>query len=197
MTGVEFVRAARRVREHLDQDYRWGHVLRVTRLAERLAVAHGADPQRARLAGLFHDLARLYSGERLLRESAQRGLTIDAFERANPIVLHARLGAELAREMFGVDDEAVLSAIRKHTLGAADMSPLDEIVFLADSLEPDRDYAARAGILERSRRDLRGAMRELLESTLTYLRSKGLTAAPQTLAAIDRYATPQQEKRSA
>jgi predicted HD superfamily hydrolase involved in NAD metabolism len=197
LTGLEFVRDARRVRDHLAQDHRWAHTLRVTRLAERLAAAHRVDAQRARVAGLFHDLARLYSADRLLRECDARGLAVDAFERENPVVLHARLGAELAREMFGIDDEAVLSAIRKHTLGAAAMSPLDEIVYLADSLEPDRDFAARAAILELAFRDLRAAMRALLESTLSYLRSRGYATAPQTLAAIDRYAVPQQEKRSA
>jgi len=85
-------------------------------MAEQLAVVHGVDPLRARLAGLLHDLARLYPAERLLRECAERGLAIGAFERENPIVLHARLGAELARERFGVDDPGVLSAIRKHTV---------------------------------------------------------------------------------
>ena len=95
----------------------------------------------------MHDLARLYPGERLLRECAERGLAIDDFERANPVVLHARLGAELARDEFGVTDEAILSAIRKHTLAAATMSPLDEILYLADGLEPGRDYVGRADIL--------------------------------------------------
>ena len=75
-------------------------------------------------------------------------MPIEAFERANPIVLHARLGAELARDWFGVTDEAILSAIRKHTVAAATMSPLDEIVYLADGLEPGRDYAGRAEMLE-------------------------------------------------
>ena len=66
-TGRDFVRAARRVREHLGQRHRWAHTLGVARVAERLAAAHGIDTRRARIAGLLHDLARLYPGERLLR----------------------------------------------------------------------------------------------------------------------------------
>jgi len=186
-SGTEFVRAARRVRDHLGQRHRWTHTLAVARVAEALAAAHGGDPGRARIAGLFHDLARLYPAERLLNECTQRGLAIDAFERANPIVLHARLGAELAREMFGVDDEAVLSAIRKHTLGDAVMSPLDVVVYLADALEPGRDYAERGGFLTLAFADLDAAMRSVLASTLAHLRVSGRMPAAQTLAAAHRY----------
>jgi predicted HD superfamily hydrolase involved in NAD metabolism len=194
-SGIAFVRAARRVRAHLAQDHRYAHTLRVARTAAMLARAHGADVHRARIAGLLHDLARLYSGERLLRECAERGMSIDAFEREHPVVLHARLGAELAREDFGVDDAAVLSAIRKHTVAAATMSPLDAILYLADGLEPGRDFAERAGLLDLALHDLDAAMGATIENGLTYLRSRGLTAAPQTLAARTTYRS--REKRSA
>jgi predicted HD superfamily hydrolase involved in NAD metabolism len=196
--GREFVRAARRVRDHLDQRHRWTHTLAVARVAEMLATAHGGDPTRARWAGLFHDLARLYTSDRLLTECRERGLAVNDFERANPIVLHARLGAELAREMFGVTDEAVLSAIRKHTLGDAEMTPLDEAVYLADALEPGRDYPERAGYLALAFEDLAAAMRAVVASSLAHLRARGHTPAVQTLAAARRYHVPLQwEKQTA
>jgi predicted HD superfamily hydrolase involved in NAD metabolism len=189
---------ARSVRERIGQDHRYAHIVRVARTAERLAHAHGLDPQAARVAGMLHDLARLYPGERLLRECAERGLTIDAFERANPVVLHARLSAELARDDFGVADEAILSAIRKHTVAAAQMGPLDEIVYLADGLEPGREFAGRAETLALAFADLGAGMRAALAHTLAYQRSRNLTPAPQLLAAIDHYAAlPHREKRSA
>jgi predicted HD superfamily hydrolase involved in NAD metabolism len=181
--GIALMRAMRRVRKELGQDYRYAHVLRVARLAERLARAHGEDAHKARLAGLFHDLARLYSADRLLEECAARGMAIDAFERDNPIVLHARLGAEFARDFFGVDDEAILSAIRKHTVAAAEMSRLDTIVFLADGLEPGRTFAARARYEALAFRDLDAAMRAVLGATADYLHERGLEVAPQTRAA--------------
>ena len=187
-SGTEFIEAARRVREHIGQRHRYAHILRVARTAEALARAHGADPAKARIAGLLHDLARLYSGERLLRECTERGMAIDDFERANPIVLHARLGAELARTDFGVSDEAILSAIRKHTLAAATMSPLDEILYLADGLEPGREYESRADILALAFDDLAGAMAAHLTESLGYHREQQLTPAPQTLAALEHYA---------
>ncbi|GAC1419611.1 MAG: bis(5'-nucleosyl)-tetraphosphatase (symmetrical) YqeK [Candidatus Velthaea sp.] len=189
-TGLDFIRAAKRVRAHLGQDHRYAHVLRVARFAGALAVRHGDDPQRARVAGMLHDLARLYSGERLIIECSARRMPIDAFERANPVVLHARLGAELAREDFGVNDPAILSAIAKHTVAGAEMSRLDTIVYLADGLEPGRAFVHRAEFAEIAARDLDAAMRDVLQSTIAYLRSRNLPIAPQTLAAAKAFARP-------
>lgn len=188
--GVGFVHAARRVRREIGQDHRYAHSLRVARLAERLAAVHGEDPRRARLAGLFHDVARLLSAERLLAECRDRGMPVDAFEDANPIVLHARLGAEFAREQFGVDDAAILSAIRKHTVAAPEMSRLDSILYLADGLEPGRDFPERAALEGLALRDLDAAMRAVLASTAAYLTGRNLAVAPQTLAAAAAFGAP-------
>jgi predicted HD superfamily hydrolase involved in NAD metabolism len=205
-SGSDFVAAARRVREHIAQEHRYAHILRVARTAEALAHTHHVDPRRARIAGLLHDLARLYPGERLLLECTERGMEIGEFERANPIVLHAPLGAELARDWFGVADEAILSAIRKHTLAAATMSPLDEILYLADGLEPGRDYPGRADMLALAFDDLAAAMAGHLTESLNYHRERNLMPAPQTLAALEHYTTMEpvlseseglREKRSA
>jgi predicted HD superfamily hydrolase involved in NAD metabolism len=182
--------AMRRVRAELGQRHRYAHTLRVARFAERLARQHGEDPAKARQAGLFHDLARLYPTERLLAECAARAMPIDAFEQANPIVLHARLGAELAREFYGVTDEAVLCAIRKHTVGAAQMSRLDMMLYLADGLEPGRDYPERAALASLAQTDLEAAMRAVLASSIAYLRDRGLDVAPQTWAAAEAFGVP-------
>ncbi len=186
--GAGFVETATRVRAHLNQEYRFAHVIRVARFADRLAHAHGIDPAKARVAGMLHDLARLYSADRLLAECEERRMPIDAFERANPIVLHARLGAELARDDFGVDDPEILSAIRKHTVADAVMEPLDRCVFLADALEPGRDFPERAALAALAFRDVDAALSAVLVSTVAYLRRRDLPIAPQTAAALARYA---------
>jgi predicted HD superfamily hydrolase involved in NAD metabolism len=199
LTGLDLVRTVRAIGEQLEQRHRVEHTLRVARLAGRLAAAHGLDPQAARLAGLLHDLARLWPAERLLAECAARGMRVDAFERVNPIVLHARLGAELARERFGINDESVLSAIRKHTVAAATMSPLDAVVYLADGLEPGRRFPERAEFVELALHDLDAAMRAVLTSSIRYLVGRGLAVAPQTFAAARTYGldAPEEEKRPA
>ncbi len=187
---MNFVELARSVRATLGQDHRYAHVVRVARFAEAIARRHGADTGKARLAGMLHDLARLYSPERTLAECERRAMAIDSFERAHPVVLHARLGAELAREQFGVDDETILAAIRKHTLADPSMSRLDEIVYLADSLEPGRDFAERAALADLAFEDLGAAMLGTLRSVIAYLRMRGGTVAPATLAALAVYSNP-------
>jgi predicted HD superfamily hydrolase involved in NAD metabolism len=189
-TGAGLVSMMHRIRAEIGGDHRYAHSVRVARFAEGLAFRHGEDPLKARLAGLLHDLARLYSAQRLLAECGARGMAIDDFEHANPIVLHARLGAELAREHYGVADEAILSAIRKHTVAAADMSSLDVIVFLADGLEPGRSFAERETYANLAQRDLGAAMRAVLGSTIAYLRGRRLEIAPQTHAAAASFGLP-------
>ena len=184
---MRFVRTARAVRDALGQRHRYAHTLRVARMAARLARAHGADAARAREAGLLHDLARLMPASELVRACADRGMPVDAFERANPVVLHARLGAEMARERFGIEDEAVLSAIRKHTLADPVMSPLDAIVYLADGLEPGREFADRPALADLAMHDLDAGMRAMLRSSMAYEARSGRTPAPQTLAAARTY----------
>jgi len=157
-----FSQLAREVRDHIGQQHRYAHSIRVARCAELLARRHGVDTAKARLAGLLHDLARLYAPERLIAESLARGLQISADEREHPTLLHARLGAAIARERFGVDDSAVLSAIEKHTTGAQAMSPLDAVVYLADSLEPERQFSERKELWDLALRDLYAAYRETL-----------------------------------
>jgi predicted HD superfamily hydrolase involved in NAD metabolism len=157
-----FIPLARRVREHLGQEQRYAHSVRVARNAELLARRHGVDAEKARLAGLLHDLARLYSPERLIAECEARGIEIEEAARRHPMLLHARLGAALARELFGVNDSEVLSAIEKHTTGADEMSLLDRVVYLADSLEPGRMFPERADLWRLALGDLDAAMRETL-----------------------------------
>ncbi len=182
---MTFGELARGVRAELGRTGRYAHVVRVARTAERLALACGESPARARLAGMLHDLARSYPANRLLAECEARGMPVDAFERANPLVLHARLSAELARERFGVTDEGVLAAIRAHTLGAPAMSGLERTLFLADALEPGRTYPERGALLALALVDPEAALRGVLRSTLAYLRLRGLEPAPRTIAALD------------
>jgi predicted HD superfamily hydrolase involved in NAD metabolism len=180
---LTFGQLAGAVRSHLAQDRRYEHSVRVARCADVLAQRHRLDAGKARMAGMLHDLARLYSPERLIAECTLRDMRIDEFERANPMVLHARLGAAIARESFAVSDPEVLSAIEKHTTGAGEMSPLDCAVYLADSLEPERRFAERAALWQLAMCDLVSATREVLLLGIRHFARKGQSIAPQTAAA--------------
>ncbi len=178
------------MREHLGQQHRYNHCVRVARLADTIAAAHGADTRVARRAGMLHDLARLYDEHRLLTECSARAIPIDDYARKYPVVLHAPLGAALAAELFNERDEAVLSAIAKHTLAATEMSLLDCVLYLADSLEPHRRFAGRAELACLAHRDVAAAMAQTIGSSFSYLRERGLRAAPQTIAAARLFGVP-------
>jgi predicted HD superfamily hydrolase involved in NAD metabolism len=190
---MTYATLAAHVRTHIGQKHRYEHTVRVARCADVLAQRHGLDARKARLAGMLHDLARLYPGPRLISECELRSMPISAFERANPIVLHARLGASIAQEAFGVHDPEVLSAIEKHTVGDEAMSPLDCVLYLADGLEPARDHAGRRELWDLAARDLAEGMRGLLQSTLRYLARKGIPIAPQTLGAARQFGVRPEE----
>ena len=180
---MKFLELCRGVRAHLNQEHRFAHTVRVARFADKLAQVHREDAARARVAGMLHDLARLYPPHALVTECRSRGLPITEFECQSPVVLHAKLGAELARELFGVDDAAILSAIRKHTVAAPTMSALDCIVYLADGLEPGRNFPERQALALLSFRDLRAAMSATVAWSIRYLEKKSLLVAPETLGA--------------
>ena len=90
--------------------------------------------------------------------------------------------AAIARERVGVNDPEVLSAIEKHTTGAAEMSPLDAAVYLADSLEPDRKFPERADLWQLAMRDLEGAVRETLCATARHRQRKAAAAEARASA---------------
>ena len=121
------------------------------------------------------------------RECEERGLSIDAAERDHPTLLHAKLGAAIAREQFGVEDPEVISAIEKHTTGAGAMSPLDCVVYLADSLEPGRSFPERAGLWRLAMDNLDDAMRGVLLLGIRHNARKGRATVAATLAAAARF----------
>jgi predicted HD superfamily hydrolase involved in NAD metabolism len=123
--------------EHVPDD-RLQHILRVEQMSAELAQLHGLDVDQAAQAGLLHDLAKFFKPARLLEMARSEGLELDPVDQSNPHLLHAAVGAIVARDEFGVQDTAILDAIRHHTLGLPGMSLLSCVVFLADSLEPGR-----------------------------------------------------------
>jgi predicted HD superfamily hydrolase involved in NAD metabolism len=124
---------------HLGPDRR-RHSLEVARLSALLARRYGADPQKAELAGLVHDLAREMDGGKLLHLAARDGRPISEMERERPVLLHGRAAAVLIREELGVRDEEILEAVAQHVTGRPGMGLLAKIVFIADFLEPGRGF---------------------------------------------------------
>ena len=169
-----------RLRETVPEK-RYVHSLGVADEAWRLAMLHGADPDRARLAGLLHDCAKGIPKERQAEECDRLGVPLDPATRALPQVIHGFLGERLARDRFGVKDGAVLRAIRLHTVGGSGMTLLDKVVFLADGTEPGRHYPGVEGVRAAADRGVDEALRLFLDGQLRYLAARGGTVHPATL----------------
>jgi predicted HD superfamily hydrolase involved in NAD metabolism len=136
-------------------EHRVNHILGVEAMSIELAQLHHLDVEKAALAGLMHDLAKYFKPQRLLEMAQSEGLPLDEVDFVNPHLLHADVGAIVARDDFGVTDPEVLAAIADHTLGRPDMSALSCAVFLADSLEIGRgDDEILESLRQESRQDL-------------------------------------------
>jgi predicted HD superfamily hydrolase involved in NAD metabolism len=114
------------------------HILGVEQMSVELARHYHLDVEKAAQAGLMHDLAKYFKPTILLQMAKDEGIEVDPVCEATPHLLHADVSAIVARNQFGMQDEAVLQAIRNHTLGRPEMSGLSCVVFVADTLEPSR-----------------------------------------------------------
>lgn len=158
------------------------HILRVEQMSIELAEHHRLNVQKAAQAGLMHDLAKYFKPEQLLQMAKTEGLQLDPIDEANPHLLHADVGAIVARDQFGIDDEAVLDAIRNHTLGRPGMSALSCIVYLADGLEPGRGNTPELEELRRlSRQDLIEATWKAADFSLRHLMQSRHLIHPRTV----------------
>jgi len=166
---------------------RFRHTLGVAETAVHLAGRFGADPVRAEFAALLHDCAK-YMPLDEMRAIVRAGVPdADPLELETISVLHAPAGAAYAAQHFGVQDEAILSAIRKHTLGDRNMSLLDALIYTADFIEPNRD--AFPGLEEArmlAEKDIYAAMYKCAQLTNDHLISQGRQPHPRSLAMIEQ-----------
>lgn len=115
---------------------RYGHSLGCADAAREIAKILGFDEEKAYLAGLVHDCAKSLPMDETMKLLRDNGIELVCGEDENKKVLHAPAGVVVAKREFGIDDDEILSAIRWHTLGKADMNTLEKIVFIADKIEP-------------------------------------------------------------
>ena len=160
---------------------RFAHSLSVAWTAARLAAIHGSDPLRAEQAGLLHDCAKYYSMDDMRQIAAEHALTDDPAFLDSGALLHSLVGAQVAQDEYGMNDSAVLEAIRYHNTGCAGMSRLAMCVCLADSIEPlRRSYPLLEEVRALAKKSLEKALLLSLEGTAKYVISRGRYLHPRT-----------------
>lgn len=163
---------------------RYEHTLNVASLAEALARRHGADPEKARLAGLLHDIGRRYNREELARFARRRKLQVPELRtllRLDPMLIHAFASAEIARLEFGVADKDILNAIRRHTLGDAHLNLLDKILYVADASSIDRSHSSAAATRSLAFTDLDAALARCVAEKLSHAIAREAWLHPLTI----------------
>lgn len=174
-----------KLKKALDKQ-RYEHTLGVEKTAKEMARIFGEDEEKAALAGLLHDCAKCLTLAQMLK--AARHEDTDAEMRESKALMHAVAGCALAKEIYGVEDADVLSAIRWHTTGCAEMTRLQKIIYLADMVEPNRKpFPGLEPLRALCTKDLDGAMHAALRMSLEHIREQGKTLHKDTLAALQTY----------
>ena len=162
------------------------HVAGCEQEASKLALRWGEDPGDAAEAGILHDITKKLSMDEQLILAEKYGIVFDKFERENIKLTHAITGAALSKELFGVP-ERIYSAIRWHTTGRADMTLLEKIIYIADYIEPTRDFEGVERLRQLAYEDIDSAMALGLRMSLEELRQSGIEPHGATVSALAWY----------
>lgn len=174
------------IRERIGEK-RFLHTIRVKDTAINLAKIHGVDEEKAEVAGFLHDCAKIKDKEELIKTAKENKLLLTKDMLKAPQIIHSYLGALFAREFYGIDDEDILNAITYHTTGRANMSDLEKIIFLADYIEPMRNFDGVEKARELANKDLDAAMYFALNNTLKFLVERDSYIVLETIIARNFY----------
>lgn len=156
--------------------------------AVMLAMHWGEDPEAAATAGILHDITKKLSLDEQLILCEKYGIILDSAMLSSPQIIHAVTGAAMAADRFGVSEE-ISRAIRWHTTGKSDMTSLEKIIYLADIIEPSRDFEGVEELRELAYEDLDRAMAVSLERSIERIRMRGAEPYKDTIDACQWYNT--------
>ena len=183
----EFIRIRGHLKEKLSP-MRYEHTLGVSFTCISLAMRYGYDLNKAELAGLLHDCAKRYDESEIIKKCRNKGIELTENELNAPATIHAKLGAWMAENKYGITDPEILQAIACHTTGKPAMGLLDKILYVADYIEPRRN---RAPLLTEMRRlaftDLDEALYQIMKGILEYLNESGAYIDEMTRIAYEYY----------
>lgn len=178
MTDIETIR--QKIGERLS-DKRFRHTEGVAGLAAELAARLGEDLLAIETAAWLHDAAKSMTLDEQMEYVTRHGLKLSDDDLISRGVIHARIGAHIAFEEFGVRDEEILFAIYHHPTGHPKMKVFHKILMAADYLEPNRTFEFRQSLLDEVNRDFETGMLAIIRNRLVYMLDKGLTIHPNSV----------------
>ena len=163
------------------KEERYIHTLGVMYTAASMAMRHEQDIHQAMMAGLLHDCGKYCSVDEQIALCGKYHLPLTDAELEVPALIHARLGTYLAEHEYGIRDPEVLNAITYHTTGRPGMTAIEQIVYLADYIEPGRKQIPGLSEFRKvSFSDLNLAVCMTAEATLSFLKRAGRKVDPMT-----------------
>ncbi|QUH26758.1 bis(5'-nucleosyl)-tetraphosphatase (symmetrical) YqeK [Serpentinicella alkaliphila] len=155
--------------ENVVSTKRYIHTMGVVESSKELAIRYDEDVEKATIAALMHDYAKDFKKERLMEFINQANIELDeVFIKAKEL-LHGKVAALIAKRKYNIEDEDILNAIEFHTTGRENMSKLEKIIYLADFIEPGRDYKVVEGLRVLAKEDLDRAVLKTLDNTIKYV----------------------------
>ena len=193
---MTFEQYEQEVKRHLTQG-RFYHSQCVAAEAEKLARRYGADPEKARLCGILHDVMKDTPPQEQLKILEKSGIILTVAQRRNRKLWHALSGAAYLREELGIADQEILGAVECHTSGKGGMSLLDKVLFVADYISADRDYPGVEELRVTAYRSLEEAMVEGKRFTVDELMGQELPVAAESIEAYNDAIITLQEQKGA
>lgn len=181
MTKSEIRDIKKELEDNLDSK-RYEHTLGVAYTAACLAMRYGYNMEKAYIAGLLHDCAKCMSNKDKIEYCEKHNIPMNSTEQANPSLLHAKIGAEMSRRKYDIDDSEIYQAIQYHTTGHPNMTLLDKILYIADYMEPHRDEAPNLDLVRKQVFiDIDTALFTILKDSVDYLDSSDKPVDPMTM----------------
>ena len=165
---------------------RYIHTLGVMETAIALAEKYGEDAKKAETAAILHDLAKYEDEEGMRAIVRENGLDARLLPWGSEI-LHGPIAAYRAEHELGIRDEDILNAMRYHTTGHANMSRLEQIIYIADMIEPNRNFPGVEPLRQMAQVDLHRAMRACIHHSISFLVEAELAIYPLSIECYNDY----------
>lgn len=165
------------------KESRYVHTLGVVQSACSLAKINGVDEEKTKIAALIHDAAKNMKIDKQYKILKDNNVDIDIISQNSPQILHGWVAAILAKDLMGVVDEEIINAVKYHTTARKSMSKLEKIIYIADYIEPNRDYPGVEELRKATFSNLDKGLLMGIDNTITFVIKQGQLVHPLTLDA--------------
>ena len=173
-------------------EYRFNHSKCVMKRCKELALMYGVDVNKAEKVGIIHDIAKEMTEEEKIAYIKENNLIVDKIEKVNTGLLHAKIGADIAKKKFGFSRDMV-EAIAYHTTAKANMGKLAQVLFVADATGEDRHWDDLETAVKMSEKNLEDVIVYIIDINIKQNLEKHRLIHPDSIIARNYYLSKEAE----